>query len=68
MRNTQPGDENESGRRRRLDPLIRGLLDRLPPPGSTWPEAKRKDWLATLEANLDLVYPDDGTKPAPGSV
>ncbi|CDX34994.1 conserved hypothetical protein [Mesorhizobium plurifarium] len=28
-----------------LDPIIKGLIDRLPPPGSNWTKAKRKLWL-----------------------
>lgn len=43
--------------RRRVDPLIGGLLVRLPKPGTIWPEEERKEWMATLEANLKLVYP-----------
>jgi hypothetical protein len=31
-----------------LDPLIEGLLDRLPPPGEIWSPDKRKKWLQHL--------------------
>lgn len=41
-----------------LDPLIEGLLDRLPPPGEIWSMEKRKKWLQTFEANLDIIYPE----------
>ncbi|SHJ38674.1 hypothetical protein SAMN05444159_0481 [Bradyrhizobium lablabi] len=40
-----------------LDPLIVGLLDRLPPPGESWSIEKRKKWLLTFEANLEMIYP-----------
>lgn len=51
-----------------LDPLIEGLLDRLPPPGEIWSQDKRKKWLQTFEANLEMIYPeglksDDPTLP-----
>ncbi|RWC13944.1 MAG: hypothetical protein EOS51_20360 [Mesorhizobium sp.] len=42
-----------------LDPIIKGLIDRLPPPGTDWPKAKRKLWLQILENSFDLVYEDD---------
>ncbi len=41
-----------------VDPIIRGLIDRLPPSGSEWPKAKRKLWLTILESSFDLVYSD----------
>lgn len=40
-----------------LDPLISGLLDRLPIPGEVWSAEKRKKWLQTFEANLEMIYP-----------
>lgn len=45
-----------------LDPLIVGLLDRLPTPGSAWSEDKRRKWLQTLEANLEMIYPTEARK------
>lgn len=39
-----------------LDPLIQGLVDRLPEPGSVWESDKRARWLQTLAANFDMVY------------
>ena len=45
-----------------LDPLIQGLLARLPPTGEAWSAEKRKKWLQTFEANLEMIYP---TKPEP---
>jgi len=46
------------GGRAGLDPLIEGLLDRLPPPGAIWSTEKRKKWLQTFEANLEIIYPE----------
>jgi hypothetical protein len=49
-----------------LDPLIQGLLARLPSPGEEWSSDKRKKWLLTFEANLEMIYPQpDGEKPMP---
>jgi hypothetical protein len=45
-----------------LDPLIIGLLDRLPPPGESWSIEKRKKWLQTFEANLEMIYPSEEKK------
>jgi hypothetical protein len=47
--------EVESG----LDPLIRGLLSRLPKAGEKWEINKRARWLQTLAANFDMVYQSD---------
>jgi hypothetical protein len=32
-----------------IDPIIRGLLARLPKSGEAWPESERKLWLELLE-------------------
>jgi hypothetical protein len=40
-----------------LDPLVKGLLSRLPKQGSSWSADARKKWLQTLEANLEMIYP-----------
>ena len=41
-----------------IDPIIEGLLIRLPAPGSNWPEAARKMWLSLLENSFGLIYKD----------
>jgi hypothetical protein len=41
-----------------IDPIIMGLLDRLPKPGDMWPEADRKLWLQLLEGSFKLIYKD----------
>jgi hypothetical protein len=60
---TRPTSFAGGGRSIGLDPLIEGLLDRLPPPGENWPIAKRQRWLQTFEANLEMIYPSDEKKP-----
>jgi hypothetical protein len=38
------------------DPLIHGLLIRLPEPGEVWPQDRRVRWLQILANNFDMVY------------
>jgi hypothetical protein len=42
-----------------IDPIIRGLLARLPKSGDVWPEAQRKLWLELLEGSFKLIYKDE---------
>ncbi|MFN3261240.1 MAG: hypothetical protein ACE37J_11850 [Pikeienuella sp.] len=52
----------------RSDALVAGLFDRLPPPGSVWPEHERRRWLSAAEAIFDLIYPppdDEPVRPKP---
>ena len=42
----------------KLDPIIRGLIDRLPEAGANWPHQERKLWLGILENTFQLVYRD----------
>ena len=44
----------------RIDPIIQGLLARLPKSGDVWPEADRKLWLQLLEGSFKLIYKDAG--------
>jgi hypothetical protein len=39
-----------------IDPIIRGLLSRLPKTGEVWPEPERKLWLQLLEGSFQLIY------------
>lgn len=39
-----------------LDPIIEGLIKRLPKSGAEWPEADRRNWLAMLEQAFKVVY------------
>jgi len=41
-----------------VDPIIQGLLSRLPKSGEVWPEAERKLWLQLLEGSFKLIYKD----------
>jgi hypothetical protein len=48
----------------KIDPVIRSLIEKLPPPGTVWPEKDRALWLQLLEGSFRLVYklPRDGEK------
>lgn len=46
-----------------VDPIIRGLLARLPPAGKVWPEMERDLWLDLLKGSFKLIY-KDADKPA----
>ena len=39
-----------------IDPIIAGLLRRLPKSGDKWPKSQRKLWLQLLEGSFDLIY------------
>ena len=41
-----------------LDPLIAGLLRRMPKAGEAWPVAERARWLQTLAMNLSFIHAD----------
>jgi hypothetical protein len=41
---------------RSFDPIILGLLARLPKSGEVWAEAERKPWLQLLEGSFKLIY------------
>ena len=43
-----------------LDPLLRGLVDRLPPADSEWSLQDRVKWLQTAANIFDLIYKGDG--------
>jgi hypothetical protein len=45
-----------------IDPIIAGLLKRLPKSGAQWPKAQRKLWLQLLEGSFDLIYQDSEAK------
>lgn len=49
------GDEPPSP----IDPIIAGLLKRLPQAGEVWPKAQRKLWLQLLEGSFELIYKDE---------
>jgi hypothetical protein len=41
-----------------IDPIIRGLLARLPKSGDVWPEGQRQLRLELLEGSFKLIYKD----------
>ena len=57
---TGSGDDGGS---KNIDPIIVGLLNRLPKPGAEWPEAERTVWLDLLKGSFRLIY-KDSSKPA----
>jgi hypothetical protein len=60
--NAQPQQENRisggGGEPPKIDPIIQGLLSRLPKSGDVWPEEQRKLWLQLLEGSFRLIYKD----------
>lgn len=42
----------------KIDPIIQGLLSRLPKSGDVWPVEDRKLWLQLLEGSFKLIYKD----------
>jgi hypothetical protein len=48
-----------------VDPIIAGLLKRLPKSGEIWPETERKLWLQLLEGSFKLIYKDEPPERAP---
>ncbi len=46
-----------------VDPIIAGLLKRLPKSGDVWPEADRKLWLDLLAGSFKLIYKDQPHAP-----
>jgi hypothetical protein len=42
-----------------IDPIIAGLLKRLPNSGAHWPKTQRKLWLQLLEGSFELIYRDN---------
>lgn len=47
-----------------LDPIIIGLLEKLPASGETWDKPDRVKWLNLLGGALDLIYKDKPVAPA----
>ena len=58
------GDRNEPPN---IDPIIRGLINKLPAPGDVWPNVQRKLWLEILENTFKLVYRDQREASEPES-
>jgi len=52
------GGGGSGGEPPQIDPIIQGLLARLPKSGEVWPEAERKLWLDLLAGSFKLIYKD----------
>jgi hypothetical protein len=52
------GDGGGGGDYEGLDPLIAGLLRRMPKAGEPWPVRDRARWLQTLAMNLSFIHED----------
>lgn len=52
------GGDGGGGKPPPVDPIIAGLLARLPKSGDVWPIAERKLWLQLLEGSFQLIYKD----------
>jgi hypothetical protein len=52
------GGGGDGGGEPEIDPIIKGLLARLPKSGDVWPEAERKLWLELLSGSFKLIYKD----------
>jgi hypothetical protein len=52
------GGSGGDGEPPKIDPIIQGLLARLPPSGSQWRMSDRKLWLELLEGSFKLIYED----------
>jgi hypothetical protein len=50
--------DTEQAERWTADPLIRGLVDRLPKPNAAWSLEERAKWLRTAASVFGLVYKD----------
>ncbi len=54
--NMLPADSALHGRVRASDPLIVGLVERLPAAGSAWGDAERIAWLKLASSIFDVAY------------
>lgn len=48
-----------------LDPIIWGLLDKVPHNGEPWPKTQRTAWLNLLSLTLEMLYPEQTTTAQP---
>lgn len=56
------GGGGDGGDEVNLDPIIMGLLKRLPRSGAIWPEEDRDLWLDLLKGSFKLIYLDTATE------
>jgi hypothetical protein len=55
------GGEVEAFDLSKIDPIIAGLLHRLPKQGATWPAIERALWLELLGQSFKLIYRETDT-------
>lgn len=55
---TRNGGNSGGGPPSGVDPIIQGLLARLPQSGEVWPETERNLWLELLKGSFKLIYRD----------
>jgi len=55
----QASDTEPENEIKATDPLVLGLIERLPKPGSTWCLEDRVKWLRTADSIFDLIYGAD---------
>jgi hypothetical protein len=60
-RRSSNGNGGGGGKPPPVDPIIAGLLARLPKSGEVWPIAGRKLWLQLLEGSFQLIHKDAAT-------
>lgn len=53
------GNNGGNGLPTGIDPIILGLLVRLPKAGEVWPEAQRDLWVELLKGSFKLIYKDE---------
>ena len=56
---TRQASDSEPDEHQTTDPLIVGLIERLPKPSSTWCLEDRVRWLRTADSIFDLIYRAD---------
>lgn len=59
------GGNGGGGKQPPIDPIIAGLLARLPKSGDVWPESERKLWIQLLEGSFKLIYEDTSPSALP---
>lgn len=66
-RRPRPSNDDKPAKSKKLDPIIEGLVNRLPAAGAVWPDADRQTWLNLIEAAFKVVY-EEGKEKAPATI
>lgn len=70
-RSERSDTDGNSESRAALDPIIDGLLARLPKPQAIWPQEEQELWLKLLAGSFNLIYksgPDTKTDSQEGAI